>query len=283
MAVVCRSATRGSRLDVGDAFLTGLWEMFFVPGNGSVDGVDLMFDLGEAVPFARVANENRLHAEIFEGDEKLLRFGDRNIVVVLTVKDERGRMRGGDMLQGRPFPGHVHKVSLMQKLAKLHLFVLVVVRHVVVADEICDSGGRNGRLEFIGLGDEPIGKLAAVAHTLDPEALSINPQVAAHRRTDRVENILAFVAVLVAKNGIRKLLAVTGRAAIVHVEYGITVRGVDLVLEVEARSILSVRSAMNHDDERMLRRGRHADGPGEKGFHLESVVVADKSKGFNLG
>jgi hypothetical protein len=57
-----------------------------------------MLDLGETVSFARITKENRLDAYVFQGNEKLFRFRDGNIVVVLAVHDERWRMRGGDML-----------------------------------------------------------------------------------------------------------------------------------------------------------------------------------------
>src|SRR5580692_12987468 len=100
----------------------------------------------------------------------------------------------------------------MQELSKFHLLVLVVVSHVVVADQIRDPRRRNCGLEFVGLRDEPIGKLTAIAHTLDPHSLSVNPQVAAYCRTNGVKDVLAFIAVLVAENGIGKLLAVTRRA-----------------------------------------------------------------------
>src|ERR1035438_7759776 len=171
----------------------------------------------------------------------------------------------------------------MQELSKLHLLVLVVVGHVVVADQIRDSCGGNRLLELVGLSDKPIGKLATVAHSLDPQTLAIDPQVAPHRRAYSVENVLSFVTVLVAEHGIGKLLAVTRRTTIVHVEHGVTLRSVDLVLEVEARTICSVRSSMNHHDKRMLGRSGHADGLGEKRLDVESIVVTDKSERFNLG
>ena len=72
--------------------------MLFVPGDRTVGSVDLMFDLGEAVSFSGIAKENRIDAHIFKRNEKLLRFGNRNIVVVLAVNDKSGRVRGRDML-----------------------------------------------------------------------------------------------------------------------------------------------------------------------------------------
>src|SRR5580658_10127069 len=162
----------------------------------------------------------------------------------------------------------------MQELPKLHLLVLVVIGHVVVADQVRNARGWNRCLELVGLSDEPIGELSAVAHSLDPQPFSINPQVAPHCSAHTVKNVLAFIAVLVAEDGVRKFLAVTSGAAIIHIEHGVAVRRVDLILEVEAGTIFSVRSSMNHYDQWMLRRGGHADGLGEKSFHVESIVVA---------
>jgi hypothetical protein len=141
----------------------------------------------------------------------------------------------------------------------------------------------NGRLELIGLRDKPIRELAAIADSFDAHALAVNPQIAPYRRADTVENILALIAVLVAENGVGKLLAVPRRAAKVHIQHRVAVRCVHLLLEVECWTILSVRPAVNHHDQGMLRRGGHADGFGEKGFHVETIVVADERKGFHLG
>ena len=94
---------------------------------------------------------------------------------------------------------------------------------------------------------------------------------------------VTFVAILVAKDCIRKFLAITCRAPIVHIENRVPVRRVNLVLEIERWTVCSVRSSVNHDDERMFGRGRHADRLGKKCFHVKSVVVADESKGFDFG
>jgi len=48
---------------------------------------------------------------------------------------------------------------------------LVVVGHVVVADQIHDSGCGNRCLELIRLGDEPFGELAAVADAFDAQSI----------------------------------------------------------------------------------------------------------------
>src|SRR5207247_9780853 len=95
------------------------------------------------------------------------------------------------------------------------------------------------------LGNEPVGELAAVAHALDTQALTIDPQVTAHRRTHRVQNILSLVSVLVAEDGVGELLSVAGGTAIIDVQGGPAAGGVDLIFEVECRAILPVRPAVN--------------------------------------
>ena len=72
--------------------------------------------------------------------------------------------------------------GLIQELAKLHLFILIVVGHLGVADQVGDTCGWNRSLKLIRLRDEPIRELASVAHAFYAHALAVNPQVAAHGR-----------------------------------------------------------------------------------------------------
>jgi hypothetical protein len=102
VGIVChpaRTTTRGSGLNVGNAFPTGLGKMLLVPGEGSIRRIDLMFDLGQAVSFARITKEYRLDAYVFESNEKLFRFRDGNVVVILAMDDESRSVSGTDMLQ----------------------------------------------------------------------------------------------------------------------------------------------------------------------------------------
>src|SRR5882762_11193967 len=126
----------------------------------------------------------------------------------------------------------------MQELAELHFFILVVIGHVVVADEVGDPGDGHGGLEFIRLGDEPVGELTAVTYAFDGHAFTIDPQVTPYRRTHRVQNILSFVSVLIAEDGVGELLSVAGGAAIVDVQRGPSASSVDLIFKIERRTIL---------------------------------------------
>src|SRR5579863_5152466 len=98
----------------------------------------------------------------------------------------------------------------MQEFPKLHFFILVVIRHVVVADQIEDSRGRDRRLEFVSLRDKPIRELAAIAHALNSQSLAIDPQITTYRRTHAIEHVLRLVAILVAEYRICKFLSITG-------------------------------------------------------------------------
>src|SRR5690348_8853425 len=98
----------------------------------------------------------------------------------------------------------------MQELAKLHLFVLVVIRHVVVADQIGNTSGRNSCLKLVRLRNEPIAELATVAYALNSHALPVNPQVSSDCGAHPIQDVLPLVAVLIAEYGIRKFLAIGG-------------------------------------------------------------------------
>src|SRR5215813_10231859 len=99
---------------------------------------------------------------------------------------------------------------LMWKLAELHLLILVVVGHVVIADQVRDPRGRYRGAEHSGLGDQPHGQLASIADAFDAHALAIEPQIAAQSRTDTVEDVLRFVAVLISKYRICECLTIAG-------------------------------------------------------------------------
>jgi hypothetical protein len=60
---------RGLRLNVGHTRRAGIRKMLLIPGNRSIRRVDLVFDLGQAMSFARIAKKNRLDAYVFEGNE----------------------------------------------------------------------------------------------------------------------------------------------------------------------------------------------------------------------
>ncbi len=55
-------------------------------------------------------------------------------------------------------------------------------------------------------------------------------------------------------------------------------RGVHLIPEIEARTILPVRAAMNIHDQRMLRGRGHSYRLGEKRFDFKFVVVAHEGE-----
>src|SRR5262249_18269462 len=106
--------------------------------------------------------------------------------------------------------------------------------------------------EAVGLRDQPVGQLPAVTAAFDAQAFTINPRVAAQRGLDAVQNILRLAAVLIAEDRVGELLPVAGRAAIIDHQHSPSMRGVNLSLRNEARSLLSVRPAVYHRDHRVF-------------------------------
>ena len=104
-----------------------------------------MLGLAHTVSLARVPHHDRRHADVLERDVVLLRLGNRHVVVVFAVDHHRGRAHVRHVLQRGVFPQNVHQISLMRKRAPLHLLVLVVIRHVVVADEVGDAGSQGSQ------------------------------------------------------------------------------------------------------------------------------------------
>ena len=148
----------------------------------------------------------------------------------------------------------------MGKDAPFHLLVLVVVGHVVVADEIGDAGDGDGRLEH------------------HAQAIAIDPQVAAHGGVQAVEHVLRLVSVLVGEDQIRPILSVSSGASVVDHQRGPPMRGIHLVLEVERRALLAMGSAMDYHDERVLAVGTEVDGSSEEGLDQVLVIVADEGE-----
>src|SRR5579862_9984611 len=101
----------------------------------------------------------------------------------------------------------------MRECAPLHLLVLVVIRHVVVADDVDDRSRRDRGFEYVGLGDKPGAELAAIAGAFDAEAIAIDPGVTAHGCAESIENVLALVAVLIREDCVGKRLAVASGSA----------------------------------------------------------------------
>src|SRR5881396_2584610 len=85
---------------------------------------------------------------------------------------------------------------LWNELAEFHLLILVVIGHVVIADEIGNSGDGDGRFEDPSLREQPVGQLSAVTGALDPEPVPVDPEKTPQSSADGVKHILALVALL---------------------------------------------------------------------------------------
>ena len=143
-------------------------------------------------PFARVADHDRLDADVAQRDVELLRLGDRHVVVVLAVHEHRRRLDLVDVAERRALPQQVHQPLLVRERAELDRQVVVVVRHVVEADQVGDARGRHGRLEAIGLRDQPVGELPAVAAAFDAEPVRVDPRILGERGVDAGQDVLGL-------------------------------------------------------------------------------------------
>src|SRR5207245_11187848 len=61
----------------------GPTEMLRIPRHASVDHIHDVLRFPHAVAFAWIANHHRVDADVPQGDIKLLRLGDRHVVVVV--------------------------------------------------------------------------------------------------------------------------------------------------------------------------------------------------------
>ncbi len=75
----------------------------------------------------------------------------------------------------------------------------MVVRQVILGHEIRDAGGWNRRGEPIGLGDDPVGELSAVAAAFDAHALAVEPAVTLEGGVDTRDDIPGLASVWSAK------------------------------------------------------------------------------------
>ena len=89
-------------------------------------------------------------------------------------------------------------------------------------------------------------------------------------------------AALVAEYGIGEFLTIARRSAIVHHQHSPTSRRVDLILEIERRTLLAMGTAMNVYDKRMLSIGCHSERLSEERLHFVFVIVADEREGLDL-
>ena len=237
-----------------------------------------MAGFAQAVPFTRIAHERGRHAHVVQGDVKLLGLGDRHVVVVLAVQDERRRLRLVNLADRRALPQLIHEPVLVRIAPVLHGQVVVVVGHVVEAHQVADAGAWDGRLEPGGLGDDPVGELPAVAAALDAELRLVDPRIPRDRRVHAGHDVLGLRAVLVAEDLVGEGLAVAGRAAVVHHQRRPALRGVDLRLGVEGRPLLAVRPAVDHHDQGMRGRGRLVQRPREERLDLGAVHARKRDR-----
>src|SRR5262249_18327592 len=90
-----------------------------------------------------------------------------------------------------------------------------------------------------------------------------------------------FIAVLVAEDTVSERLAVTGRTAVVDHQRGPAVAGVNLVAEIERRTLLAVRPSVNNHHKRVPGVRGHTCWAREKSFYFPLIVVAEEGERFD--
>src|SRR5262245_10167223 len=86
-----------------------------VPLDAAIDRIDHVAGLAQAVAFARVADHDGFDAGVAEGDEVLLGFGDRHVVVVLAVHEHDRRLHLRDVAERRSLPEEIHQALLVRE------------------------------------------------------------------------------------------------------------------------------------------------------------------------
>src|SRR5712692_318980 len=153
--------------------------MLFIPGNRAIDTIHDMCGLAKPMSFPWVADKNCFDANILKSYEKLLRFSDRHIRIVFSMYEHRRRGNRSDMFECGALPKQVHQIALMRKLPEFHLFVLIVVSHVVIADLVGPTGSGNRSTKHSCLRNKPLRELTTVALTFNSHAFPVEPQIPA--------------------------------------------------------------------------------------------------------
>src|SRR6478752_4624751 len=142
--------------------------------------------------------------------------------------------------------------------AERHLLVLVVIRRVVITDQVDDCRCGYRRFEESRLRNQPCAELSAIADAFHSDTIAIDPEVAAHGGAHAVQHVLPLVSVLIAENCVCKCLPVTGRTAIVYHQRRPPETCINLILKIEGWSLLPVGSPVDHYDKRVFRSGCRA-------------------------
>src|SRR3546814_2396321 len=101
-------------------------------------------------------------------------------LVGVAVTEHDRRLDLVDEADRRAAPQHVVDAVLV-RLAEIFLLQIIVIdRHVIVADEVGDARPGDRRLEPCRLGDEPVGVLAPVTRAFDAEPVGIDPRSEEH-------------------------------------------------------------------------------------------------------
>src|SRR5690348_11647452 len=143
-------------------------EIFAEPVELPVEAFHQVLGLAGArqiVIFTRKENEFRRNAIVLKRAEPLLALLDGNAIIVVGMKNESRRFDVARILERRSVPVLFEVVE--EKTLEVIFVAVRAVARPVVADEIGDGTQRDGGLEAIGVTDDPVGHVAAIAASGD--------------------------------------------------------------------------------------------------------------------
>src|SRR5947208_2257623 len=112
------------------------------------------------------------------------------------------------------------------------------VAGAVVGDEVGKAAERNGGLEAVGVADDPVCRVAAVAAAGDAHAVFIDPRIFLKSGIDAVHHVGIIVPAPLAVNTAFELLPVPGRTARICEQNGVSLCRINLKLVVPVNAIL---------------------------------------------
>src|SRR5207253_8084425 len=156
------------------------------------------------------------------------------------------------------------------------------VARAIVRNEIRNTAQRDRGFEAIRVTDYPVSHIAAVTATGHAHPLLIDPRIFLQRRIDTVHDVDEILTTPFAHDSALELLTITSRAPRIREQDRITLRDINLKLMIPIDAVLSRRSAMNAENQRILSSASPTDRFDEEAIDVP-VVRALVSEPLNLG
>src|SRR5438874_6347750 len=183
------------------------------------------------------------------------------------------------VLQRRAVPIQIH--LLKNVAAEIGRVAVSAITRAIVGNEIRNTAQRDCGLEAIGVTDNPVSHIAAVAAAGYAHSLLIDPRISFQRHIDSVHDVDEVFAAPFADYSALKLLAITRRAPGIRKQDRVTFRGINLKLVIPIDAVLSRRSAVNAENQRILASVSPADRFDEEPIDVP-VVRALVSESFDI-